>query len=262
MPLTFDGVDDRISTANRNNGPTAFPFAVAAVIKLSSVAGFQVVLQYSFGAFDTTGFMLTAIDNNGLGMRWWIGTGVAADATTTVLPNNTWLFVAASSLNSTTHRLYSYNYETRAVISNISTTTSSPFVNPSASFFHIGMDTGADVSYGDNFSGIMSYVGVYKTDFTGHSGDAFQAMAFLGPYAVATPSNLWTFNEMTSTITREQIAGGNDGTLTNFPASPWVEGGLPSPVWSIGGRRRVSRPAIVSAGGAVTTRKPLMGVGI
>ncbi len=262
MPLTFDGVDDRISTVNRNNGPTAFPFALAAVIKLSSVAGFQVSIQYSFAGYDTTGFMLTVIDGGGSGARWWIGSTVAVDFAPTVLPVSTWVFIGASSLNSTTHRMYAYNYETRAVIANVTSTNSAPFVNPSASFFHIGMDTGDDVSYADPLAGIMSYAAVYTKDFTIQGGDAFLALAHLGPYALGTPSNLWTFNEMTGTTVREQIANTNDGTMTNFPASPWVVSGLPSPVWSIGGRRRVSRPAIVSAGGGLVTRKTLMGVGI
>ncbi len=256
----MDGVDDRISTANRNNGPTAFPFSVVGVINPSTVTGFRSLFQYQFGSYTTTGFLLTIVDSGGMG--WWIGSTQVLNSGAVLPTINKWYFIGVSSLNATTHRMYLYDYAARSVTLNVTSVTSGTFTNPASSFFHIGMDTGDDVTYSDFFGGTISYVAVYNKDFTLGGGDAFLATAFLGPYAVATPTNLWTFNEMTGTTVREQILNTNDGTMTSFPASPWIEGGLPSPWWEIGGRRRVSRPAIVSAGGAVNTRKTLMGVGI
>ncbi len=262
MPLTFDGIDDRISTANRTGGPTAYPFSAIGVMRLTDISNAHSFLEYGFGANATTGFLLTPVDGSGLPARWYIGTVVAADTGASLAPNNTWIFLGASSLNATTHRIYMYNYETRSVVANVSTSTSATFTNPTSSFFHIGMDTGDDSTYADFLTGIISYVAVYNKDFTGNNGDAFLAMAHLGPYAVATPTLLYDFNEMAGTTIRDKIANANDGTMTNFPASPWVENSLPAPFWEIGGRRRVSRPAIVSAGGGLVTRKTLMGVGI
>lgn len=241
MTLLFDGADDRVVTAAVTGVPTGYPFAVGAVIRRSAQNAYHSLVQLGRGTgADRWGIEL-ASDNT---LEVSDNTAEAVNSTGTV-PNTTWIFVGYSGSSSTNHRLYCYNYETNAVVFNESKTTTVVLGTATPNTLKLGAwEVGAG-SYTDFLNGRLAWVGIYNVNLTGNNGDAFLAMAFLGPYAVVAPTQLYAFWESTGT-TVQDLCSGLTGTLTNFPASPWEPMSLPGPWWTRQAPRVVRPQGVVA----------------
>lgn len=228
MTLIYDGVDDRVTTASVTGVPTGYPFAVGAVVRRSGQGAYHSLVQLGRGVgADRWGVELA--DTNTLEVSNNVAGAVNSTGT---VPNTTWMFVGYSGASSTSHRFFCYNYETRAVVFNEANTDLLVLGVSTPNSLKVGaFETGAG-SYTDFFNGRFSWLGIYDVDLTGNAGDAFLAMANLGPYMVRAPTQLYTFLEGTTTSIFDR-RGGLTGTMTNFPVARWEPMSLPGPWWEL-----------------------------
>ena len=240
MSLLFDGVDDRVAATSATGRPSGTPMSMCCVVRLTSLTSYpalifcgdEAVSPYYSWFINTAGILEIYVNTVSI-----LSTGA--------VPTGAWLFIGASSATTTSHRLFCYNYETRSVIFNEANTgTSGSFANPGDATSTIGAYNNNGV-YADFLDGEMAWLGLYTKDFTVDTGSAFEALAFLGPYAFGAPNIFLDFLESSGTAARERIAN-QAWTLTNFPASPWRAVNLPGPWWTRGAHR-VIRPQAAAA---------------
>ena len=240
MSLVFDGVDDRVSSTSGTGIPNGTPMSMCCVIRMTSFTNFPAIIQCGDDGVDP---------NYG----WYINTSGLLDIycgtldvfATTAIVTGAWLFIGVSSATTTSHRYFCYNYETNAVILNeTSTLNPGSFAAPGGGTFQLGAFNFSG-TYANFLDGEIAWLGLYTKDFTIDTGSAFQALAFLGPYAFGAPNLFFDFLESSGTAARERIAN-QTWTLTNFPASPWRAVNLPGPWWTRSAHR-VIRPQAVAA---------------
>jgi hypothetical protein len=226
--LLFDGVDDRVVTTNVTGAPTGYPLTVALVMRFTAVD--MPIWQCGLQS-PASGYSMVVGGTGGLAVINAVGS-VAIESTVN-MPTNTWLFAGWSSLNATTHRLYVYNYETQQVVVNQTFATNLGAITTPATncTFGVVQSSAGTFTTSGNFPGTLTWIAFYtNTDFSGFGGNAFQAMTYLGPYSIANPSFLYTFQEMAGTVVQERSGTGNSGTMTNFPGAPWQPMSLPGPL--------------------------------
>jgi hypothetical protein len=219
--LDFDGVDDAVDTGAVTGSPTGYPLTLATVVKITDHAGHQSFFQS--GTYPS-GFMWhTNLTSGTLAMN---NLATLTEATSTgAVPTGAWVFLAVSSASATSHRLFCYNYATRAIVFNETNATNIGATTAPSGVVSLGRFGGG----GYQMKGTMAWVAAYARDMTGSNGAAFLAMAHLGPYHPFTPSLLYAFEESTGTTARERMAGLH-GTLTGFPGTQWVPTSLPGPI--------------------------------
>ena len=244
MTLVFDGVDDRVDATNVTGFPTATPLSFACVIRVTDLANDQTILM---AGRDAGGVNYGWYINNTSGTpRIYFGGLSAVSDGTTAVPTGAWVFLGYASASLSSHRHYCYNYETRAVVYNQTEATALQAIGtPSGPTARLGAYENGAASYSSFMKAELAWAAVYANDFTAASGDAFLAMAFLGPYAIATPSIYFDLLESSGTAARERRQN-QTWTLTNFPASPWGAVSLPGPWWTRSAHR-VIRPQAVAA---------------
>jgi hypothetical protein len=226
--LVFDGTDDRIATADAVGAPTGYPMSFAFWGKVTATDTKRTIVQTGTYINASSGSGVSfAIEANETVLLYTAGTNIGFDSTGTI-PNGAWIFIGTSSASATSHRFFCYNFETRSVVFNETSTTNLGAIVAPTTRINLG-HFNANGAFSDFFNGTMTAVALYAADLTGNGGNAFQAMAFLGPYAVGTPSLLYTFNEMAGTSVWDQRGVGGIGTMTNFPGAPWVPMSLPAP---------------------------------
>ena len=241
MGLLFDGVDDRVSTTSVTGLPNGVPMSMCCVIRVTDLANDQGLIQCGDDAVDPN-YGWYIVNTSGV-LRIYCG-GNAIDNATAV-PTGAWLFIGISSATLTSHRYFCYNYETRAIAFNeTSTSDVGSFGSPGGSAAQLGAYN-AGGAYSAFLKAELAWLGLYKKDFTVDTGSAFQALAFLGPYAFGAPDIFFDLLESSGTAARERIAN-QTWTLTNFPASPWRAVNLPGPWWTRSAHR-VIRPQAAAA---------------
>ena len=231
MSLLFDGVDDRVDATNVTGFPTAYPVSFACVIRLTGYANDQTILQAGRDSGASINYGWYILNTSGFARIYFGAPNTAADSTTAI-PQTAWVFVGMASASASSHRLYCYNYETQTVAFNqTNTTTIGSMGTPSGPTARLGAYENGAATYSSFLDSELAWAAVYANDFTVASGDAFLAMAFLGPFALATPAIYFDLLESSGTAARERMAK-QTWTLTNFPASPWRAVNLPGPWWT------------------------------
>jgi hypothetical protein len=227
--LICDGTDDRIVTANITGAPTTYPYAITAIVRFAVLAVaeyevFQAGLISPANGYEAVvrGDMMLLRNN---------ATGAAPFQGGLTLPVNKTLYLAWTSGSATSHRFYAWNYDDRTTITNSAVATNMQAITtPTSSLKMCAREGPVGAFAGVYLNGTVRQVAIYNKDWTA-SADPFRAMAYLGPYAVSTPTLLYNFQSTTGTTVREQQGTGNVGTMTNFPASPWVPMTFPRPFW-------------------------------
>lgn len=228
--LLFDRVNDYILTATATGGTFGYPFTVAAVVTMPVIDTTQALFQ--LGVYlpgGQNGWIWYPTSAGGLSGVYNSDTDTGVSVTGSV-PANTWVFVAWSSASATSHRGYCWNYQTLTEVFNATTTTNLNAITTPATSHTIGAQREDTATFTTHWGGTVAWLAVYNVDMTGLGGDHLRAMRYQGPYASGTPALLYTFDEMTGTTLRERRGVGGAGTLTNFPAAPWVPMGLPGPL--------------------------------
>ena len=215
--------------------------SMCCVVRLTSLTSFPALIQLGD-------------DGSGSNYGWYINPSGLLDIYANVLDvfsatgvvTGAWLFIGISSATETSHRYFCYNYETRAVILN-ETSVEDPgsFATPGVATFQLGAYNNGG-TYSNFLDGEIAWLGLYTKDFTIDTGSAFQALAFLGPYAFGAPDLFFDFLESSGTAARERIAN-QAWTLTNFPASPWRAVNLPGPWWTRSAHRVIRPQAAATA---------------
>lgn len=230
--LLFDGADDKVVTTNVTGYPTGYPFTFGAVVRINDLNGFNTLI--SCGLISVPNGFEVYLDRSSLtnGTVRLYNPATSGDiGTTGTVPLTTWVFVGVSSASATSHRFVVYNYESNSVTLNETSTGNLGSITAPGTRCQIGSTEGPSSSFFDFLSGSMTWIAAYAgLDFTIASGAGLLNLAILGPYAGATPTMLYTFNEMAGTSATERRGTGNTGTLTNFPGSPWQPMSLPGPV--------------------------------
>lgn len=225
--LLFDATDDRVLLASATGAPTGYPMAVVVVANLvgggtSLVScGYVVSPATGYSFFGPGGGQTLAVGNHG---------SSATISTTGTYPTNTWMLVGWSAASATSHRFYVYNYATQTVAVNETSATNFGAITAPGARCKIGASEDSAGVLGDFLNGTVQWIGIYASDFTIQNGDAFLAMAHLGPYAVANPVLLYTFHEMAGTAAQDRRGTGNVGTLSNFTGTFWQPLSLPGPL--------------------------------
>ena len=220
---------DYIRTTNVTGAPTAYPLAMAFVGKITNVAFDRHLIQVGRdGTSNGVLWLLLASD----ALSFYFHNAVQTSSTATMTSTEgAWCFVGMSSSNATSHRFFVYNYETRTIAINETSSTSAGSVTTPNNYITIGnYDVNGTPQATTGFNGTMSWIAVYNRDFAGANGDYFKNLAHLGPYIHGAPVYLYSFNEMTGTTVRNRTTLSNNGTMNNFQASPWTQQGLPGPM--------------------------------
>ena len=217
---------DYIRLANLTGAPTTYPLSLALVAKVTASNNNRYIIQIGRdGTVNGWSWQIFGTDEIGLYRH-----NTTYDVSTADIVEGVWCFIGMSHGSSTSHRLFVYNYETRAVVFNETNATSVPAPGVPTNYSTIGgYDFNGTVN-AEGFDGTMSWIAVYNRDFTGAGGDYFKNIAQLGPYIHGAPVYLYSFQEMTGTTVRNRTTISNDGTMTNFQASPWIAQGLPWPM--------------------------------
>jgi hypothetical protein len=227
--LICDGTDDRIVTANVTGAPTTYPFTMTAIVRFAVLAVteynvFQAGLISPANGYEAVNRLdLMTVRNN--------ATGAAVSQTGLTLPVNKTLYMGWTSGSTTSHRFYVWNYDDRTTVVNVTLSGNLQAITTPTSSLKICAREGPVGSFaGVYLNGTVRQVAIYNKDWTA-SPDPFRAMAYLGPFAISTPTLLYNFQSTTGTTVREQQGTGNVGTMTNFPASPWVPMTFPRAFW-------------------------------
>lgn len=245
MALGFNGSTQRVVTANQTGAPTVVPLTVCAVIRVTNFADYGCI--FSCGRDTQNGYECVLKQTTGEMQVY--NHADPADSGQAV-PTAAWIFVGWSLTSSTSRRYYCYNYETRAVVFDVTSTVSYAITAPVGQTCKMGMDEDGAGSYWDPLNGQIAWVAVYDTDFT---SDALLATAFLGPLVFRTPSLLYDFLEGTGTSTAERMGTGNTGTLANSPT--WNPMSLPGPWWEGGAPKVKSFVAAAAADELLNSRR-------
>ena len=241
MGLLFDGVDDRVNNAATSGLPSGAPMTMCCVLRVTDLANDQGLIQCGDDGVDPNyGWY---INNTSGTPRIYCGSNAADGAT--AVSTAAWIFLGISSATTASHRYFCYNYETRAVVFNdTSTVDVSAFSGTGGGTAQLGAYN-ASGAYSAFLKSELAWLALYTMDLTLDAGSGLQAIAFLGPYAIRAPAMYFDFNESSGTAARERIVN-NTWTLTNFPASPWRAVNLPGPWWTRSAHR-VIRPQAVAA---------------
>jgi hypothetical protein len=219
--VVFNNPNHRIVTANVTGAPTAYPVTVTAIINIATLAGTQRVV-FQAGRESTTapnGYMMYFVSPDQMNI-WMPGPGSFAQALGTI-PLNKWLYVAWSLGSTTSQRFYMWDYEARTTVISAATTATLGAIAAPVASVKLGIEETNAGTWSQEFAGTVRQVAVYSKDWTA-SADPFRAMAYLGPYAVATPTLLYSPQEGSGGTTLERRGSGNNGTLNNSPAvMPW-----------------------------------------
>jgi hypothetical protein len=218
--LLFDNADDNVTTTNVTGFPTGYPLTITAILTVGSLNS-SIVLC---GAGGSSGYLFS-VDVDGHLMFGNIAPFNFLSSTGS-LSTATPYFVAWAHASATSHRFFAYNYATRSIAFNETSTTDQGALTAPAGVCRLGTNDEG----GPAMNGPLTQIAAYSRDLTIQNGDGLLNLATLGPYAGATPSVLYTFNEASGTSVRERRGTGNVGTMTGFPASPWQPIGLPGPV--------------------------------
>jgi hypothetical protein len=222
----FNNPNHRIVTTNVTGAPTTYPVTVTAIIKIANLAGAQRAL-FQAGRETTAapnGYVLYFVSPDQMNI-WLPGPNSFAQALGTI-PLNKWLYVAWSLGSTTSQRYYMWDYEARAAVINTTTTTTLGAIAAPVATVKLGIEETNVGTWTFDFQGTIRQVAVYAKDWTA-SPDPFRAMAYLGPYAVATPTLLYSPQEGSGGTTVERRGNGNNGTLNNSVVMPWTPMNFP-----------------------------------
>src|SRR5437867_6835371 len=115
MALLFDGVDDKVRTTNAIGWGLSYPLALAMFCRLPALPGGDVALA-SLGLYTPSNAgWVWELSSAGL-MDFVEISDLSYDRVTSVgaVPATTWVLLGYVGTNITSHRLYCYNYETKA----------------------------------------------------------------------------------------------------------------------------------------------------
>jgi len=222
--MTYNGTTTCLRSASSTGAPTGYPFTIAALVTFTATGDQAVMATGDGGTAPLSGveFYLStstmAMYNNGSGVNIPGLTNVAQNAR---------VLVVWSSLNATTHRSYAYNVDTRTQIySDVLPTTNLGTITAPAGAVTVGcsMNGAANQEF---LTGTIYWAAAYAIDMTANIAAAGQALANLGPYAVGTPSILYSFQENTGTRVAERRGTGYVGTMAGTVT--WVNMGPPRP---------------------------------
>jgi hypothetical protein len=222
----FNNPNQRIVSTNLVGVPSTYPVTVTVIFKLSALPGQQGVFQA--GRESTAGpngyFLYFAPPNE---MNVWLpGPGSFAQALATI-PVNKWLYAAWSLGSTTSQRFYLWDYEARTTVISAATTVTFGAMAAPVGSVKLGVEETNAGTFTFPLQGIIRQVAVYAKDWTA-SPDPFRAMAYLGPYAVATPTLLYSPQEGSGGTTLERRGTGNNGALNNsVVVMPWTPMAFP-----------------------------------
>ena len=237
MSIQFNGSSQYITAASAAGIPTVYPLAVCCIVNLAALATWHGLFQVGNGSDGAgNGYYIEITSSNTIQFQIAAGNSAGSITTGTVVSGD-WLFIGCAAASAASRRILCYNYETRATILNETFTDSKTIVAPAARF-RLGAWGDTDTTFTDLLNGTMAWCAVYNIDLTIQSGAALLNVALLGPFAGATPTNLWPLWEGTGTTARDLVSG-NAGTLTGSPT--WEPMSLPGPWWARAARR-VIRP--------------------
>lgn len=227
----FNNPNHRIVSANLTGVPSTYPVTVTAIVKIAALAGGQRAL-FQAGRESTAGpngYVLYFVDPNQMNL-WMPGPNTFAQALGTI-PLGKWLYAAWSLGSTTSQRFYLWDYEARTAVINTTTTVTTGTMAAPVASVKLGIEETNAGTWTFDFQGTIRQVAVYDKDWTA-SPDPFRAMAYLGPYAVATPTLLYSPQEGSGGTTMERRGNGNNGTLNNSVAvMPWSPMILPRVFW-------------------------------
>jgi hypothetical protein len=227
--VTCDGTNDVITTANVAGAPTNYPLAITMMLKHLTVSGSDTFLVGA-GQTGTPASGYRAALRAGL-IFWNNNVTAGAPNAAVTVPNNKWLYVAWAAASATSHRFYIWNYDDRTTVLNATSAGNMGAITAPGNRITICNYEGNPGTFGATYlNATVRQVAFYDKDWTA-SADPFKAMAYLGPYALATPKLLYNFQSTSGTAVREQQGTGNTGTLTNFAATPWLPMAFPRPLW-------------------------------
>ena len=207
--LDFDGVNDYVSLPTW--GTTTSNLTISVWLNLTSASGLQAVISST--ASDFCHFQL----NSGAVGGYIYGPNVLFSSTTNFGGSNlgTWFHVVL------TYELGITKLYVNGVLETTSFSSATPITAPTT--FNMGVGIGG----GRFLHGVLDEVGVDRTKtatqvqvtalYNSGNGDDFTTV-------MGSSNNYYKLNESgTDTIAVDSSGNGNDGTLTNFPASGmWV----------------------------------------
>jgi hypothetical protein len=224
--LLFNNPNHRIVTANVTGAPTTYPVTVTAIVKLTPTAGTQQVV-FQAGRETTAapnGYLMYFAETNQ--MNVWMPGPNSFVGTTATMPVGKWVYIAWSLGSTTTQRFYMWNYDDRTTVINVTPAATTGTIAAPVATLKLGVEEANIGVWSFMFLGTIRQVAVYQKDWTA-SADPFRAMAYLGPYAVATPTLLYNLQEGTGLTTIERRGTGNNGTLANIVAMTWERMTMP-----------------------------------
>jgi len=218
-----------IPTVNVTGAPTGYPFTVAGVVKMNTATGTDLYYDVFGVGRRQTGFSVyihnISTSSMGLGVTNW---NSALDVEVTgALVAGQWYYFGISFLSSSTYAYMVYDYAaTTWLISATSTAANlGTLVAPGTRLVLCNHEDSVGAIDG-NSDITVRWLGLWSKDMTVQNGMLVRAMAHHGPYSVATPGVLYTFQEGTGTTVFDHRRTGNDGTMSS--ALPWVTAQRPA----------------------------------
>lgn len=226
--LVCDGVNDQVVMASTAGAPLTYPVTMTAIVK-PTVGVAAVIAGVGTSQTGNIGGYLFIINNTGTLVVYNNSTTFVLQ-TVGVLATGKWYYLAWTSASATSHRLFAWDYALRTVTLNEPLSTNLGAIASSTAPVRICHELGGGGTPQSFLNATVRHVAFYAKDWTA-SADPFRAMAYLGPHAVATPTLLYNLQSVSGTTVRERQGTANTGTMTNFPATPWVAMAYPWPFW-------------------------------